>query len=245
MKKRIFTLIELLVVIAIIAILASMLLPALNKVREKSKSIACVSLLKQQGLATTMYANDYNGWLPYDKPLASAGLIGSSMNRDITPPYLLVTYLGGSAGLNVDDGSIQPLIKKFYKCPADPGAKNAVEASAMNAGKYCDGNSAIYVSYYHLYLKQATMDSWYGTGTPKSLGKNKGRDRIGGSGTSPNNMIVCDVSPWRYSNYTTNHGITINVLALGGSVKTVRKKDLDITTNITYAPTVKNMNILD
>lgn len=64
MKTR-FTLIELLVVIAIIAILAAMLLPALQQAREKGKSTKCIGNMKQLGQGASLYANDSNDYCVY------------------------------------------------------------------------------------------------------------------------------------------------------------------------------------
>jgi len=63
--RRGFTLVELLVVIVTIAVLAALLLPALASAKRKSKTIACVSNLKQLGIAIRAYADDSSGNIPY------------------------------------------------------------------------------------------------------------------------------------------------------------------------------------
>lgn len=102
-KSRAFTLIELLVVIAIISLLASILLPSLDRARDLAKGIVCTSNLRSWGVSLAMYEQDNKGLLP--RAYSSTG-VGAWFNEPTIGPYVETSYVQNSWGHRILGGGL-------------------------------------------------------------------------------------------------------------------------------------------
>jgi len=126
-KKRIFTLIELLIVIAIIAILAGMLLPALQSARAKAQTVSCVGNIKQIGMMSLEYADRFDGALPN----AYYTLTPNNWNLGIQLPL----YMMGKGKYNYTYGAADCPKKGVFVCPTETpfGFENDISSYGFNA----------------------------------------------------------------------------------------------------------------
>jgi prepilin-type N-terminal cleavage/methylation domain-containing protein/prepilin-type processing-associated H-X9-DG protein len=131
--RRAFTLVELLVVIAIVALLAAMLLPALAAAKERGRRVACLSNLRQIGIAVVLYAQDNSGRIPYG-PIASAFTSPFDLYPSTGAPTSLLSLGSGAPvalGLMLNLGlASQP---KVLFCPSSDQRIDA-DAQLANVG---------------------------------------------------------------------------------------------------------------
>lgn len=125
MKKRGFTLVELLVVIGIIAVLISILLPALNRARASANTVKCLANLRSIGQSIMIYTNQHKGTLPYGRWDASSAVPDGTITHQDGPTVsdwttlLIGRVTGKSGGITYTDAQAAGAqYSQVYTCPS-------------------------------------------------------------------------------------------------------------------------------
>jgi prepilin-type N-terminal cleavage/methylation domain-containing protein/prepilin-type processing-associated H-X9-DG protein len=132
---RAFTLIELLVVIAIIAVLAAILFPVFAQAREAARKTACLSNMRQIGMATRMYMQDFDDRFPQSKQTDAQPQIddydGSIENPDNGSIFAKILPYTGHGGSTSEDQLFQ---QRLFACPSDPAPFDPNCPDVINIG---------------------------------------------------------------------------------------------------------------
>jgi len=148
-----FTLVELLVVIGIIAVLISVLLPALNRTRGAAQNVQCLSNLRQVGLSLMMYTSEHQGRFPYGNTWSFGSNPRGDTFHAALSRYTCRTYddnsIPWSAKNNFVIGPKGVMPKGIWTCPSVSGISDVLAASGNHA--VFAGNAKLFVDKYNLW----------------------------------------------------------------------------------------------
>lgn len=233
MKKetiRIFTLIELLVVIAIIAILAGMLLPALNSSRDKARNSGCINNLKQLYITVSMYCSDY-GVERIPNYMSQGGTQAGV--SDFWHVLLIKTeYI--APGLGSTKGQEEPSnTPEVLKCPAFQGSWSDTAKTSKGRG-WAQTKSTDY--YINGYLSRTN----YKTLPKEHISEKPSATMYFADFSNGNSGAVCGAADDWDDQLRLRHKTSANFVFLTGNARTLQKSKIPYNANPVWAGRTPN-----
>ena len=236
-----FTLIELLVVIAIIAILAAILLPALNSARERGRSASCINNLNQLIKAAISYADDHDGWFVHGRTQ-----VKWATDYRKNAHMLLSSYLGGPSAEDLmamsADNRVKNLPESYY-CPSRDITVLENKTLHVYAVPYSYGGTP-----FRLFGVTEFPNNDTNSKSVSTFSNSVFSGDSYAAATSENNTALYMSNDSNFAALHAIHGGNINIVCLGGNVQSVRPEELgnnlDKSTYYYVGSGLKSMNFL-